>query len=181
MELWIISKAKSSVLLDIGRQSGKPDSFFIKSLLKETYIKDKFTTKKLNNGTTYSVGHGLNMSKKTRNKFRGRKYKACEHPELFCHYRYLPDDTCKLIRRKCVMRNVGNDVDMAKEHHKKHGDMDGETCMLGACALHYPTMFTHISDETVGDRWCIICGTIYHGKHSECPHGDRTTSMLETL
>ena len=24
------------------------------------------------------------------------------------------------------------------EHHAKHGDMDGKTCLLAKCALHYP-------------------------------------------
>lgn len=31
-----------------------------------------------------------------------------------------------------------NSIDAAVKHHKKHGDMDGLTCLLGACALHYP-------------------------------------------
>ena len=26
----------------------------------------------------------------------------------------------------------------AEKHHKKHGDMDGHTCLLAICALHYP-------------------------------------------
>lgn len=29
-------------------------------------------------------------------------------------------------------------VRVAWVHHAKHGDIDGHTCLLGACALHYP-------------------------------------------
>ncbi len=32
----------------------------------------------------------------------------------------------------------GNNVDAAIYHHKMHGDMDGRTCLLNECALHYP-------------------------------------------
>lgn len=31
-----------------------------------------------------------------------------------------------------------NSLEAAHRHHKQHGDMDGDTCLLGACALHYP-------------------------------------------
>jgi len=34
-------------------------------------------------------------------------------------------------------------VDAAKEHHRIHGDMDGHTCLLGRCALHYPCPVCH--------------------------------------
>ena len=30
------------------------------------------------------------------------------------------------------------EVQAAIEHHQKHGDMDGHTCLLNECALHYP-------------------------------------------
>ena len=29
-------------------------------------------------------------------------------------------------------------VEGALNHHKEHGDMDGHTCLLARCALHYP-------------------------------------------
>lgn len=29
-------------------------------------------------------------------------------------------------------------VKEAIRHHKKHGDMDGHTCLLAECPLHYP-------------------------------------------
>jgi len=31
-----------------------------------------------------------------------------------------------------------NSVEEAMKHHKRHGDMDGHTCLLNGCALHYP-------------------------------------------
>lgn len=33
---------------------------------------------------------------------------------------------------------VADNIADAKRHHKKHGDMDGKTCLLSMCALHYP-------------------------------------------
>lgn len=33
---------------------------------------------------------------------------------------------------------IANDIETAKNHHKKHGDMDGNICLLNECALHYP-------------------------------------------
>jgi len=30
-----------------------------------------------------------------------------------------------------------NSIEEARKHHKEHGDMDGETCLLNKCALHY--------------------------------------------
>jgi transcriptional regulator with XRE-family HTH domain len=32
----------------------------------------------------------------------------------------------------------GTSVEAARKHHAEHGDMDGRTCLLSACALHYP-------------------------------------------
>ena len=32
----------------------------------------------------------------------------------------------------------GCEVQEAIEHHRKQGDMDGHTCLLNKCALHYP-------------------------------------------
>ena len=31
-----------------------------------------------------------------------------------------------------------SEVMSSLEHHVKHGDMDGKTCLLTKCALHYP-------------------------------------------
>ncbi len=31
-----------------------------------------------------------------------------------------------------------NNTRAAKRHHKKHGDMRGETCLLSECRQHYP-------------------------------------------
>ena len=31
-----------------------------------------------------------------------------------------------------------NSVEAARKHHKRHGDMDGHTCLLARCVLHYP-------------------------------------------
>ena len=35
-------------------------------------------------------------------------------------------------------RTPANSIEAAREHHTKHGDMDGHTCLLAECALHYP-------------------------------------------
>ena len=35
-------------------------------------------------------------------------------------------------------RTPSNDRQAARRHHKKHGDMNGETCLLSECRLHYP-------------------------------------------
>lgn len=29
-------------------------------------------------------------------------------------------------------------LEEARKHHKKHGDMDGHTCLLNECPIHYP-------------------------------------------
>ena len=34
--------------------------------------------------------------------------------------------------------NPADDIEAARRHHKMHGDMDGNTCLLNKCALHYP-------------------------------------------
>lgn len=31
-----------------------------------------------------------------------------------------------------------NNARAARRHHKKHGGMDGKTCLLSECRLHYP-------------------------------------------
>jgi hypothetical protein len=36
------------------------------------------------------------------------------------------------------MESPATSIAAAKRHHKRHGDMDGHTCLLSACALHYP-------------------------------------------
>ena len=35
------------------------------------------------------------------------------------------------------MKTPANDIESARKHHKQHGDMDGHTCLLAECALHY--------------------------------------------
>lgn len=35
-------------------------------------------------------------------------------------------------------RTPSNDIRAARRHHKKHGDMRDETCLLSECRLHYP-------------------------------------------
>ena len=35
----------------------------------------------------------------------------------------------------------GCEVQAAIDHHEKHGDMDGHTCLLNECALHYPISY----------------------------------------
>jgi hypothetical protein len=43
----------------------------------------------------------------------------------------------------------------AKRHHEKHGDMDGETCLLSACALHYPLAVSR--EASVPQLTCAHC------------------------
>jgi len=35
----------------------------------------------------------------------------------------------------------GCEVQKAIDHHKKHADMHGHTCLLNECALHYPDAY----------------------------------------
>jgi len=37
-----------------------------------------------------------------------------------------------------TVKTPANDIEEARKHHAKHGDMDGHTCLLNECALHYP-------------------------------------------
>jgi ssDNA-binding Zn-finger/Zn-ribbon topoisomerase 1 len=34
--------------------------------------------------------------------------------------------------------NPATDIEAARRHHEMHGDIDGKTCLLNKCALHYP-------------------------------------------
>ena len=36
-------------------------------------------------------------------------------------------------------KDPAGDIEAARRHHKMHGDMDGATCLLSKCALHYPS------------------------------------------
>ena len=42
------------------------------------------------------------------------------------------------ISDTCIDQMHINKVAEARRHHKKHGDMDGHTCLLAECELHYP-------------------------------------------
>lgn len=35
-------------------------------------------------------------------------------------------------------KRVVSETAAAREHHRKHGDMDGNVCLLSKCAIHYP-------------------------------------------
>jgi len=50
-------------------------------------------------------------------------------------------------------KTPANDVETARKHHKKHGDMDGHICLLNECALHYPkyTSSTQSTNEAVDE------------------------------
>jgi hypothetical protein len=37
-------------------------------------------------------------------------------------------------------------------------------------------MSEKLSDETVGERICLLCGAMYHGKYSKCPHSESKVS-----
>ncbi|KKK83564.1 hypothetical protein LCGC14_2792080 [marine sediment metagenome] len=64
-----------------------------------------------------------------------------------------------------------NDIETARRHHKRHGDMDGKTCLLSECALHYPRPTTYT---------CKVCGYTWtprpkrfeqgRSKPIQCPH-----------
>ena len=85
-----------------------------------------------------------------------RIYKHCDES---CDHCNPETSICELLKmevipyQKCILehkrevplsiksdtkRTPANDIQVAKEHHKKHGDMDGDTCLLSECALHYP-------------------------------------------
>ena len=44
---------------------------------------------------------------------------------------------------------AANNIDDAIKHHNKFGDMDGKTCLLNQCALHYPDT---AAPETAAER-----------------------------
>jgi len=45
------------------------------------------------------------------------------------------------------LNNAGTSVELARRHHLKHGDMDGKTCLLNKCALHYPQSLATRTNE----------------------------------
>ncbi len=55
-------------------------------------------------------------------------------------------------------RTPSNDIRAARRHHKKHGDMDGQTCLLSECRLHYPGVKSirpsrYFVEYTDRERW----------------------------
>ncbi len=55
-------------------------------------------------------------------------------------------------------RTPSNDIRAARRHHKKHGDMNGQTCLLSECRLHYPGVTSirpplYIMEYTDRQRW----------------------------
>ncbi len=52
----------------------------------------------------------------------------------------------------------GTNIRDARRHHKKHGDMDGKTCLLSECKLHYPGVVStrpplYFIEYTDRERW----------------------------
>ena len=70
------------------------------------------------------------------------------------------------------MKEKGCDMNLedAKKHHKKHGDMDGKTCLLSDCPIHYPAnrkvtgLLTGRPGEDGRYALCLECGHIAMGK-----------------
>ncbi len=55
-------------------------------------------------------------------------------------------------------RTPSNDRQAARRHHKKHGDMHGDTCLLSECRLHYPGVKSirpplYFIEYTDRERW----------------------------
>ena len=52
-------------------------------------------------------------------------------------------------RKKCPDKKgiCTSEEHRACEHHRKHGDMDGHTCLLNECALHYPISPSRINNK----------------------------------
>ena len=68
-----------------------------------------------------------------------------EPPLGYCHVRNIyiwkAERNCKTLKKMAKLdwlNNAGTSVEVARRHHLKHGDMDGHTCLLSACAIHYP-------------------------------------------
>lgn len=57
------------------------------------------------------------------------KIRKAERDEMIAVARILGIDTRK---------TPATSIAAARSHHAEHGDMDGHTCLLNACALHYP-------------------------------------------
>ncbi len=73
--------------------------------------------------------------------------------------------------------NPATSVEAARKYHAKHGDMDGHTCLLARCALHYPespvspvtTVFDASKDPSKIKKK-IIRGIVRHCKISGSRH-----------
>lgn len=52
-------------------------------------------------------------------------------------YVWQPERSCTAFN-ETVNKDAYVSIEAAYRHHLKHGDMDGRTCLLSACALHYP-------------------------------------------
>ena len=46
------------------------------------------------------------------------------------------------MSRTIKLKTPANDTFTALEHHRIHGDMDGKTCLLDECVVHYPKNIT---------------------------------------
>ncbi len=64
-----------------------------------------------------------------------------------------------------------DDIEAARQHHEMHGDMDGTTCLLSKCALHYPQPTTYVCTQCP-HRWTPRPGRLEQdrAKPVRCPN-----------
>ncbi len=58
-----------------------------------------------------------------------------------CQERTYAESQCSRLAVEgstfCWQHDVSDQV-KARAHHRRHGDMDGDTCLLSECKVHYP-------------------------------------------
>ena len=82
-----------------------------------------------------------------------------EAPSGYCSikkaYLWKTDRNCTRLKPITSLDWVNDpaiSVEAARRHHLKHGDMDGHTCLLARCALHYPQSPSLESTETPKEK-----------------------------
>lgn len=93
---------------------------------------------RLSDGDTLAYGRGIRSSG---NMYWGSFHKPNPNTNTVMamaddKFRYLSaeDDKVRWWKVNYTITEVGS----AALHHHLHGDMDGKTCLLNKCALHYP-------------------------------------------
>ncbi len=64
------------------------------------------------------------------------------HPGMPCNPWCCPQDVAApQPDAEATAGDMADSMEAAREHHRKHGDMDGRACLLSKCAQHYPLAF----------------------------------------